>query len=257
MLKQKIIVVTGASSGIGALISERLSAEGAYVVLIGRSEERLQEVSKRIPGPHEIAMMDVRDDEQVRTVFEHVLARHGRIDVLINNAGYGKFSPFMDLSLSEFEDMMNVNYLGAVRCTQAVLPSMLERGDGQIVNVASMAGKIGTAKSTAYSATKHALLGFSNSLRQELYRTGITISTVNPGPIDTPFLDIADPSGGYMKNLGAFMLKPGEVAQRVVTLVAKRKEELNLPRLAALGIKLYQLCPRFLDRVLHQWMNKK
>ncbi|PAK52942.1 SDR family oxidoreductase [Paenibacillus sp. 7541] len=257
MLQHKIVAVTGASSGIGALIAQRLSAEGAYVILIGRSEERLQEVSKRMPGPHEIAMMDVRDDEQVQAIFKAALAKHGKIDVLINNAGYGKFSPFLDMSLTEFEDMMNVNYLGVVRCTQAVLRSMLEQGDGQIVNVASMAGKIGTAKSTAYSATKHALLGFSNSLRQELHRTGITISTVNPGPIDTPFLEIADPSGGYMKNLGALMLKPDDVARRVVTLVLKRKEELNLPRLAAFGIKLYQLCPRFLDRALHRWMNKK
>lgn len=94
MLQHKIVAVTGASSGIGALIAQRLSAEGAYVILIGRSEERLQEVSKRMPGPHEIAMMDVRDDEQVQAIFKAALAKHGKIDVLINNAGYGKFSPF-------------------------------------------------------------------------------------------------------------------------------------------------------------------
>lgn len=87
----------------------------------------------------------------------------------------------------EFDDMMDVNYMGIVRCTKAVVPHMLERGSGQIVNVASMAGKIGTAKSVAYTATKHAVLGFTNALRQELRKSGIIVSAVNPGPIATDF----------------------------------------------------------------------
>ncbi|RAR41989.1 oxidoreductase [Paenibacillus sp. MDMC362] len=257
MLKHKVVVVTGASSGIGALIAEKLSAEGAYVVLCARSVERLQEVGARMPGPHELATMDVQSSEQVQSVMEGLLRRHGRIDVLINNAGYGKFEAVMDMRQEEFQDMMDVNYMGIVRCTQAVLPGMLERGDGQIVNIASMAGKIGTAKSTAYSATKHAVLGFSNSLRQELRNTGITVSTVNPGPIDTPFFSLADPTGGYVQNVSWFMMKAEYVADQVVKLVRKRTEELNLPRLASLGIRLYQLFPRFADRVSYKWMNKK
>ncbi|KOP66619.1 oxidoreductase [Bacillus sp. FJAT-18019] len=257
MLKNKVVVVTGASSGIGALIAEKLSAEGAYVVLCARSADRLQEVGARILGPHELATMDVQRPEQVQTVMEGLLREHGRIDVLINNAGYGKFEAFMDMPQEEFQDMMDVNYMGIVRCTQAVLPGMLERGDGQIVNIASMAGKIGTAKSTAYTATKHAVLGLSNSLRQELRHTGITVSTVNPGPIDTPFFSLADPTGGYVKNVSWFMMKPEYVADQVVKLVKKRKEELNLPRIASLGIRLYQLFPRFADRVSYKWMNKK
>ncbi|MGG3281694.1 SDR family NAD(P)-dependent oxidoreductase [Paenibacillus solani] len=257
MLKNKVVVVTGASSGIGALIAEKLSAEGAYVVLCARSADRLQEVGARILGPHELATMDVQRPEQVQTVMEGLLREHGRIDVLINNAGYGKFEAFMDMPQEEFQDMMDVNYMGIVRCTQAVLPGMLERGEGQIVNIASMAGKIGTAKSTAYTATKHAVLGLSNSLRQELRHTGITVSTVNPGPIDTPFFSLADPTGGYVKNVSWFMMKPEYVADQVVKLVKKRKEELNLPRIASLGIRLYQLFPRFADRVSYKWMNKK
>lgn len=257
MLKNKVVVVTGASSGIGALIAEKLSADGAYVVLCARSADRLEEVGARISGPHELATMDVQRPEQVQTVMEGLLRKHGRIDVLINNAGYGKFEAFMDMPQEEFQDMMDVNYMGIVRCTQAVLPGMLERGEGQIVNIASMAGKIGTAKSTAYSATKHAVLGLSNSLRQELRHTGITVSTVNPGPIDTPFFSLADPTGGYVKNVSWFMMKPEYVANQVVKLVKKRREELNLPRLASLGIRLYQLFPRLADRVSYKWMNKK
>ncbi len=257
MLNHKVIVVTGASSGIGALIAEKLSAQGAYVVLCARSADRLQEVGARLSGPHELATMDVQNSEQVSSVMEAVFQRHGRIDVLINNAGYGKFESIMDMPQEEFQDMMDVNYMGIVRCTQAVLPGMLKQGDGQIVNIASMAGRIGTAKSTAYSATKHAVLGFSNSLRQELRNTGITVSTVNPGPIDTPFFSLADPTGGYVKNVSWFMMKADYVADQVVKLVHKRKEELNLPRLASFGIRLYQLFPRFADRVSYKWMNKK
>ncbi len=257
MLKNKVIVVTGASSGIGALIAQRLSDEGAVVILAGRSMERLQEAGSRLKGPHDLVVLDVQDPRQVDSVLKEACRKHGRIDVLVNNAGYGKFAAFLDMPAAEFEDMMDVNYMGIVRCTQAVLPGMLERGDGQIVNIASMAGKIGTAKSTAYSATKHAVLGLSNALRQELRHTGITVSTVNPGPIDTPFFSLADPSGGYVKNVGWLMMKPEYVAEQVVKLIIKRKEELNLPRLAAIGIRLYQLFPRFADRVSHRWMNQK
>ncbi|OOC64370.1 SDR family NAD(P)-dependent oxidoreductase [Paenibacillus ihbetae] len=257
MLKNKVIVVTGASSGIGALIAQRLSDEGAVVILAGRSMERLREVGGRLNGPHELVVMDVQEPQQVDSVLKEACRKHGRIDVLVNNAGYGKFEAFLDMPPDEFEDMMDVNYMGIVRCTQAVLPGMLERGDGQIVNIASMAGKIGTAKSTAYSATKHAVLGLSNALRQELRHTGITVSTVNPGPIDTPFFSLADPSGGYVKNVGWLMMKPEYVAEQVVKLIIKRKEELNLPRLAAVGIRLYQLFPRFADRISHRWMNQK
>src|SRR5690606_14399525 len=135
------------------------------------------------------------------------------------NAGFGIFETFRDAPLDHFEAMMDTNYMGTVRCTKAVLPSFLARGAGHIVNVASIAGKLGTPKSTGYTATKHAVLGFTNALRLELRGTGVTVSAVNPGPIDTPFFEIADPDGGYVRNVRWFMLKPEKVAARIVKVI--------------------------------------
>jgi len=257
MLENKVVVITGASSGIGLLTAQMLSSEGAVPILVARSHQKLAEASNGITGKHEIKVMDVTRDDQVKQTFEEIIQDYGRIDILLNNAGYGKFENAVDMPTEEYERMMEVNYMGTVRCTKAVLPHMLERQSGHIVNIASMAGKIGTAKSSAYTATKHAVLGFSNALRQELRETGITLSTVNPGPIDTPFFDIADPSGGYVSNVKWLMMKPEHVASKIVQLMKTGKEELNLPLKAAAAMRLYQLFPRLSDKLTYRMMNKK
>ena len=257
MLKDKVVVITGASSGIGALAAKFLSEQGAIPVLVARSVEKLESVGAQLTGAHELIAMDVTQQEQVQQVIDHVIQRYGKIDVLLNNAGYGKFDSLLDMSVDDFSEMMNVNYLGTVRCTKAVLPYMLQRGEGHIVNVASMAAKIGTARSTSYTATKHAVYGFSNSLRQELRGTGITVSTVNPGPIDTPFFELADPSGNYISNIRWFIMKPEHVARKMVRLIDRKQEEINLPWMAAVGMRMYQLFPRLADKLTYRMMNKK
>ncbi|MGN7360092.1 SDR family NAD(P)-dependent oxidoreductase [Paenibacillus sp. SAF-054] len=257
MLENKIVVITGASSGIGRLTAQMLSSEGAVPILAARSRDKLEEAASDIAGKHAIQTLDVTNTDQVKQAMEEIIQEHGRIDILVNNAGYGKFESALDMPPEEFQRMMDVNYMGIVRCTKAVLPHMLERRSGHIVNIASMAGKIGTAKSTAYTATKHAVLGFSNALRQELRETGITVSTVNPGPIDTPFFDIADPSGGYVSSVEWLMMKPEHVARKIVKLMKTGREELNLPLKAAAAMRLYQLFPRLSDKLTYRMMNKK
>lgn len=256
-LENKIVVITGASSGIGAVTAEMLAKRGAFPVLIARSEERLKHAARRIEGPHALYAADVTDGKAVEETFRQIFERHGRVDILLNNAGYGKFEGFTEMPAEEFDAMMDVNYMGIVRCTKAVVPHMLERGSGQIVNVASMAGKIGSARAVAYTATKHAVLGFTNALRQELRKSGITVSAVNPGPIDTEFFKRADPSGNYVKNVSWFMMKPEHVASRIVNMMEKGKEETDLPGLAAVGIRLYGLFPRLADRLTYKAMNRK
>ena len=256
-LEGKIVVVTGASSGIGALAAQRLSERGAVVVLAARNAEKLNRVAASLAGPYRVLEMDVGSDASVKEGFNQILKEFGRVDVLLNNAGYGKFEYLDQMPVSEFAEMMNVNYIGMVRCTKAALPSMKAARSGRIVNVASMAGKIGTAKSTAYTATTHAVIGFSSALRQEVREYGITVSTINPGPIDTPFFDIADPSGGYVNNVRWMMLKPERVVKAMVKAAEKGTMEINLPWIAGAGAKWYQMFPRLADRLSYRMMNKK
>lgn len=256
-LQSKVVVITGASSGIGAVAAKMLSERGATVILTARSLSKLEEVGAQLPGLHKLLQLDVTDDSKVASVFAQIYEEFGVVDALINNAGYGVFEYCEQTSIHEFEAMMNVNYLGMVRCTKAVLPHMKNAHRGRIINIASIAGKIGTSKSTAYTATKHAVLGFSNALRQELRPYGITVSSINPGPIDTPFFDIADPTGHYVKNVKWFMLKPEVVAKAMVRAVETGKPEINLPRIAGVGAKLYQLFPRIADAVSYKMLNKK
>lgn len=258
MFTDQIIVITGASSGIGAEMAKRCAANGARTILAARNADKLREVAAAIDAPCDTVVMDVTSDDSVRRAFADILEKFGRIDVLINNAGFGIFKSFDEMGMSEFTEMMDVNYFGIVRCTKAVLPSMLERGNGHIVNIASIAGKIGSPKGTGYTATKHAVLGLTNSLRMELAGTGVLVSAVNPGPIDTPFFDRADPSGKYLQSMPrGFVLRPERVAQAVLDAVRKKKREVNLPLSAAIGVKLFQMFPGILNRAATKVLDRK
>lgn len=257
MLQGKVVFISGASSGIGALTAQKLAAKGAIPILTGRSEEKLRQAAAGIAGRKAIYTMDVRNLEQVEQAVRAAVTEFGRIDIVLNNAGYGKFDYFEDAPVRDFEEMMDTNYMGIVRCTKAVIPYMLKQRSGHIVNIASMAGKLGTSKSTGYSATKHAVLGFTNALRMELKDKGIMVSAVNPGPIDTPFFELADPQGTYVKNVRWFMMKPEYVADQIVRVMERRTAEVDLPRSAGIGIKLYQLFPRLADRISGRLLNRK
>jgi short-subunit dehydrogenase len=256
-LHQRVVLITGASSGIGALTAKLLAERGAIPILTARSMVKLRQLSASIKSEHAIYEMDVTSEEQVANVVSEVLVRYGKIDILLNNAGYGEFIAFSEAPLAHFWEMMDVNYMGTVRCTHAVLPNMLQAGGGHIVNVASMAGKMATAKSTGYAASKHAVLGFTNALRRELRGTGVFISAVNPGPIDTPFFLRADPSGNYVRNVGKFILSPDRVARAIVSVMERRKAELDLPWAAGVGAKFTQLFPRTVDALFGKLLNKK
>ncbi|WP_276354319.1 SDR family NAD(P)-dependent oxidoreductase [Cohnella caldifontis] len=256
-LKDRVVIITGASSGIGALAAARLSERGAIPVLTARSEDKLRELSDRIRGPHAVYPLDVTDSAQAEDIASRVYERYGRIDILLNNAGYGEFVPFRDADLEHFRSMMDVNYLGVVRCIKAVLPYMERAGSGHIVNVASLAGKIGSAKSSGYAATKHAVLGLTESLRQELRPSGILVSAVNPGPIDTPFFERADPEGTYLRNIRWFLMPPEKVVRAIIEVMERRLPEKDLPWLAAAGVRVRRLFPRWTESIAAKILSQK
>lgn len=256
-LQGRIVLLTGASSGIGALAARLLAERGAVPVLAARSGDKLAAVSATIRSEHAVVACDVRSADSVRAATAYALDRYGRIDALVNNAGYGEFLSFEETELGRFEDMMDVNYMGTVRFCKAVYPFMRSAGAGHIVNVASIAGKIGTAKATGYAASKHAVLGFTNSLRQELRGTGILVSALNPGPIDTPFFDLADPEGTYKRNIRRFLMRPEKVAEALVKLLESGRPERDLPWISAAGAKFIQLFPAWTAGAAARILNKK
>lgn len=134
---------------------------------------------------------------------------------------------------------------------------MIERNAGQIINVASLAGKVSTPKSTVYSASKHAVLGFTNGLRMELEGTNVHVTAVNPGPIKTNFFDIADPEGNYASKMERMILDPDYVASQVVNVIGKNKREVNLPFSLSLGARLYQWFPRLSEVIAGRFFKMK
>lgn len=257
----KVIVITGASSGLGAMLAELVVQHGSTPILVARSEEKLKKVVQHIYNKSNIYvpyyLTDVSNLDQVKFTFKSIFEEYRRIDTLVNNAGFAVFQYFMEASEETFEEMLKVNYLGTVYCTKQVLPAMLAINSGHIINIASQAGKIGTAKSSAYSASKHAILGFTNSLRLELQPYNIHITAVNPGPIRTPFFDIADQSGEYTKNIAKYMLDPYDVAEKIMGVMLKPKRELNLPFWMNFGSILYVLFPHLMDKIAAKLLNRK
>ncbi|MGP7816160.1 SDR family NAD(P)-dependent oxidoreductase [Niallia sp. 01092] len=261
ILKNKNIVITGASSGIGEKIAHNVAALGARPILLARSVDKLEQICREINQHSNVNaiffQLDVGNSAEIKAVFKKIYEEVGFIDILLNNAGFGVFDYLHEASFDHLEKMFQVNVLGVMACTKEVLPSMLKRNSGHIINIASIAGKLATAKSSGYSATKHAVLGFTNSLRMELAKTNIHVSAVNPGPIATNFFTIADKSGDYVKNIKKHMLSSDDVANKVTNLMLKPKRELNIPNWMNWGNMLYHLFPKTADKVMTKMFNKK
>jgi len=181
------IVITGTSRGIGFAIALELARAGHAVVATMRNpagSPELGEQAAKEKLPLHIEAMDVDSDESVKLAFDRILA-HGPVDVLVNNAGIERLGPIEETPVAEFRTCMETNYFGAIRCIQAVMRSMRERGSGAIINVTSVAGKISVSPMAPYSASKFALEALSECLAQELKAFGVRVAIVEPGIIDT------------------------------------------------------------------------
>ena len=186
-MNKKVILITGASSGIGKATAEKLLAEGHIVYGAARRVEQMEDLKER--GGH-ILKMDVTNEDEQQQGVDRIIREQGRIDVLFNNAGYGLYGAVEDIPLEDVHRQFEVNLFGLARLTQLVLPSMRGRKSGTIINTSSMGGKIYTPLGAWYHATKHALEGWSDCLRLELSPFNIDVVVVEPGIIETGFADV-------------------------------------------------------------------
>jgi short-subunit dehydrogenase len=257
--KDKVVLITGASSGIGKQLASDFAVRGAIVAGCGRSITRLKETLKdvrRISPSSAMIGCDVSDAEQVRVMVAQILADYGKIDILINNAGVGMRKPFFETELEIVEEIIRVNFLGAAYCAHAVLPSMIARRSGHIVNISSGAGKIGTLNMGAYCGSKFALNGWSESLYHELNTLGINVSVICAGPVRTGFnrnfRDTEPKSSPHM------MVTADVVSCEVIKAIEKNKFEVVTPRWLALVCALKRHMPNlfrvFAQRKFRQYM---
>lgn len=260
-LKDKIILITGGSSGLGEQIAYEAAKNGAIVIVCARRLELLADITQKceqLSGNRAYAFqLDVADFENSEQVCKRIYAQIGPVDILVNCAGFGIFEDFTKMDMTTTTKMFQVNVLGLMYLTQTIAIEMVERGQGQIINIASQAGKVATPKSAVYAATKAAVISFSNALRLELKPIGIVVTTVNPGPIATNFFSQADPSGQYLESVDRFVLQPEKLAKKTVAVMGTKRREMNDPWLMNTASKLYILFPHIGDFLAGSVFNKK
>jgi len=218
--ERSVAIVTGASSGIGAALAERLARDGRDLVVVARRKERLEALARRLESETgvgvEVMVVDLTVPEQLQLV-EDRIAAEPRLDLLVNNAGFGAYGPFAELSTSFTDDLIRVHCRAPVRLAHAALPGMITRGKGAIVNVASLLALSGPLHSrmsgkATYAATKAFLLTFTQALSVELEGTGVHAMAVLPGMVETEFFNV---KRGIAPSPGT-MMSPADVAQAVV-----------------------------------------
>lgn len=260
-LKNKVVLVTGGSTGLGEQICYEAAKQGAVVIASARRIELLEEVKKKCEMLSQNKAyafpVDMTNPDSIQALVQTVKETVGSVDILVNNAGFGTFEYFVSVDFEQARKMFEVNLFGMMYLTQALVIEMLPRESGHIINLASMAGKMATPKSTIYSATKFAVIGFSNALRLELKPFNIHVTTVNPGPIETNFFDLADPSGDYLSNVDLFILDASKLAKEIVRNMSYPKREINRPKIMAMAAQFYTLFPRIGDYLAGGIFNKK
>ena len=215
MLNGKVALVTGGSRGIGLAVARTLLAQGASVAITGTSDAHLAAAGKELSGAAPVLALraNVRDYAEVEKAMQSVVERFGGLDIVVNNAGIGIFTPVAEMSLEQWNDVIETNVTGVFHGSRAALPHLKARGGGWIINVSSLASTNPFPNAAAYCASKAAVNAFSEALMQEVRHDGIRVACVLPGSVSTSFMGRAPGSGDDWK------LSPDDVAQAVVDLV--------------------------------------
>lgn len=185
----RVIIVTGAASGIGKGIATRLAKDGARLVIADLDEAAAQTTAEELGSDALGVAVDVTDRTAVDAMTDAVMERYGRIDALVNNAGWDKAEPFLDSEVSTWERVIAINLYGPLHCSQSVVEKMVEQGHGTVVNIGSDAARVGSSGEAVYSACKGGIVAFTKTLAREVARHGVTANAVCPGPADTPLFE--------------------------------------------------------------------
>ncbi|MFN8433128.1 MAG: SDR family NAD(P)-dependent oxidoreductase [Anaerolineales bacterium] len=255
-IKGKVVIITGASSGIGAAAALEFGRQGAKVVLAARRTDKLQELVNEIHTMQNdaeafVLQTDISKLDDIQHLVAQTVERFGRVDVLVNNAGFGRLKWLESLDpLEDIQAQFDVNVLGVIQTTRQVLPIMIKQRSGSIINICSIAGLVGTPTYTIYAATKHAVHGFSEALRREVKPWGIDVSLIYPGGVrGTEFPDHAGIQRKTNASTPKFMVLTAEqVGKAVVSLVHRPRRMWVLPWMWRFTIFLNRFLPGLVDR---------
>lgn len=255
--QDKVAWITGASSGIGEALAYALSAQGARLVLSARRAEELARVQQQCANAeaHYVLPLDLTTIDAAPVV-QQVLDHVGPIDLLLHSGGVSQRSTVMETSLAVQRRIMEINYFGAIALTHAVLPGMLARKSGHLVVISSLSGKISTPRRSAYAASKHALHGFFDALRAEVYNEGVRVTIVCPGYIKTNLsynaLTGKGDTHGQMDPTQAKGLEPAKLAERILEAIDRQEEEVLIGGKEVLAVYLKRFFPGLYSRMIRR-----
>lgn len=254
----KVVWITGASSGIGEALCRAFADEGARLVLSSRRPDELERVRQTCTRPteHWVQSLDLTKSATFPESVREVLARMGKIDVLINNGGVSQRARALDAAAEVERAIMEVDYFGPVALTKAVLPAMMARREGHVVTVSSVMGYVGTPGRSSYAAAKHALHGYFDSLRAEVWRDGITITLVCPGYVRTAVSDNALGPHGQKQSRNESShergIAPEKCAAAIVRAVFRKRNEVYVGGWEVVGIYLQRFLPALYAQIVRR-----
>lgn len=254
--KDKVVWVTGASSGIGLALVRQLDSEGAKIVLSSRSRETLKSLKSELKGDHLVLPLDLAEMSNIEKLVEEVMTKYGRIDMLVNNGGMSQRALARDTTIEVDRRMMEVNYFGNIILTKAVLPIMQKQKEGKILVVSSIAGKFGFFLRSAYSAAKHALHGFYESLALEVEKDNIQVTIACPGKINTNIslnaLNAKGEKHGEMDHNQATGMSAEQCALEMLLAVKKSKREVLIGNKEIKAVYLKRFFPNLFYKIIRK-----
>lgn len=256
--KNKVVLITGASSGIGKESAIEFAKLGANIILVARRKDKLEQIENELKKFHVLTLIcqcDVSKKDQVKEMTQSVFEKFDSIDILVNNAGFAIYGSVSDLSIQDIESQMETNYFGMVYCIKEFLPSMLKKKSGHIVNVASVAASFGLPGIASYCASKFAMLGFSEGLKHELKDTGVGITVVSPIMVRTNFFDHS--SFEKMPKYSPTSLHPKTVAKSIIKAANSSRLEIVVPSVVRGAIWMKSSFPFFINPIIGKSFKKQ